>query len=282
MTEEGASVDAQPSSEAYERDVASGGEADGSLEIAQFASQSAMPEREAPDPSEPSRGWILEDASGRDARARASLVAARTGSSTTPPTTANPTPAQSATATDAPVQRDLIIYSAQFVLAIYEVDATQRALADAAREAGGHVDALDSRSITLRVPADRFEAFLATVEGTGQVVDRRLQAQDVGEQFRDLQIRLANLTAMRDRLEQMLQRAATVQEALAVERELERITVELESLRGRLRYLADRVSFSTITVSFDVLRRDPITADAPSQLPVRWLRTLGLSNLLRN
>jgi len=182
---------------------------------------------------------------------------------------------------DAPAVRDLIIYTADVTLAIYEVDTTQRAIAAAATEIGGFIANLDERTLIVRIPAAQFDAFLATIEAQGRVLGRRIQADDVTEQFRDLQIRIENLAAMRDRLEAMLGRAANVQEAIAIERELERVTLELESLRGRLRFLADRVAFSTVTIRFQPLPREQLAGNVPTELPVSWLRTLGLSNLMQ-
>lgn len=55
---------------------------------------------------------------------------------------------------------------------------------------------------------------------------------------------------MRERLEELLKKAAKVEEALAVERELERVAGELERIKGRLKLLRELVTFSTITVEF--------------------------------
>jgi len=184
-------------------------------------------------------------------------------------------------AVDAPALRDLIIYTANITLAIYEVDATQRAIVAVANELGGFIANLDQQSLIIRIPAAKFDEFLTRVEAQGRVLGRQIQADDVTEQFRDLQIRIENLSAMRQRLEAMLARAANVQEAIQVEHELERVTVELEALRGRLRFLADRVSYSTVTIRFQPLPREQLAGNVPLELPVSWLRTLGLSNLMR-
>jgi len=184
-------------------------------------------------------------------------------------------------AVDAPALRDLIIYTANITLAIYEIDATQRAIVAVANELGGFIANLDQQSLIIRIPAAKFDEFLTRVESQGRVLGRQIQADDVTEQFRDLQIRIENLSAMRQRLEAMLARAANVQEAIQVEHELERVTVELEALRGRLRFLADRVSYSTVTIRFQPLPREQLAGNVPLELPVSWLRTLGLSNLMR-
>ena len=190
--------------------------------------------------------------------------------------------ASAQTATDAqPVGSTLrIIYTAVMHLAVYEVADAQRAIATAATEMGGFVFAQSDDRIVVRVPAARFRELLDGVEAAGQVLARDVTAQDVSEEFQDLEIRIRNLEAMRARVEALLASATTVEQALHVERELERITSELERMRGRLRFLADRVSLSTITVVFRPRPRESIDQPEIFELPFGWLDQLGLGTLL--
>jgi len=187
----------------------------------------------------------------------------------------------STTATDA---RDdsgpLLIYTATLYMAVFEVRATQAALIERARSAGGFLFQQTDDRLVLRVPAARFEAFLEGVGELGDVLHREVQAQDVGEEFRDVAIRIRNLEVTRQRVEALLAQAANVEQALAVQRELERITTELEALRGRQRYLADRLALSTITFVFQPRPRELVEQPEIFALPFGWLDQLGLSTLL--
>jgi hypothetical protein len=194
-------------------------------------------------------------------------------------TSATPQPP---TATDAiDTSGELLIYTALFHVGVYDVAAAQAALAESVRSIGGFVFAQSDDSIVVRVPASRFVAFVATIDGSYDVLHRQIDAQDVGEEFRDVEVRIRNLEQMRDRVAALLASATDVEQALAVERQLERITAELESMRGRQRFLADRISFSTITVMFRPQPRDAIDQPEVFQLPFAWLESLGLSNLLQ-
>lgn len=185
------------------------------------------------------------------------------------------------TATDAvDTSGELLIYTALLHVGVYDVEAAQAAIAESAGAIGGFVFSQGDDTLVIRVPAARFTAFVSSIDGSYDVLHRQIEAQDVGEEFRDVEIRIRNLEVMRDRVAALLSSAANVDEALAVEQQLERITAELESLRGRQRFLADRISLSTITVMFRPQPHDAIDQPEVFQLPFAWLESLGLPNLL--
>jgi hypothetical protein len=184
------------------------------------------------------------------------------------------------TATDAAQAGPILVYTASFVLSVYEVDKAQRLLKEAAQQLGGFVSVQTDAQITIRVPAERFEAALTAVETTGKVQTRSVEALDVGAEYRDLSIRLRTAESVRGRLEAMLARAEKVDEALRVEQELERIVREIELLKGQLRSLADRVAYSTLAIAFRPEARPDLDDSEVFRLPYAWLDELGLHHLL--
>jgi hypothetical protein len=105
-----------------------------------------------------------------------------------------------------------------------------------------------------------------------------VSVRDVTDEFTDLEVRLRNAEVVRQRLEALLAKAASVEDALAVERELARLTQSIELWKGKLKLLRELVAFSTITVNFQVRSVEHVKGDVT--LPFDWLRQLGLSNLL--
>ena len=177
------------------------------------------------------------------------------------------------------VATPMLIYSATLQLAVFETKKAMDAAEKLARDTGGYLVRRDMRSITFRVPSVKFQATLDQVLTLGDVLHRDVSVRDVTEEFFDLQIRMRNLEAMRDRLEELLKRAQKVEEALAVERELERVAGELERLKGRVKLLKELVAFSTISVQFQPRAVDHIGSNVA--LPFPWLQQLGLGELLR-
>lgn len=234
-------------------------------------------------------GAVAEDSSPASAPAAPS---AQPGIATGPATNtgASTTPAEAAPGQTAPAAAPMLIYTADFALRVERErfdDVLDRVLANA-RERGGYLVARNDTSIQVRVPSARFHESVTAVEGSGEVLRRNVAASDVSEEFHDAEVRLQNLRAVRQRLEEFLRRAGSMAEALQVERELERVTAEIDRLQGRMRFLAARVAFSLISVT---LEPRPTVIAAPRtvevmpprrvlNLPVRWLHELGLDRLL--
>jgi hypothetical protein len=204
------------------------------------------------------------------------------------PAAAGPNPIADAPSQDTPANPTLevqpaasgplLIYTATVHIAVFE---TQKALAAAeqlAKTSKGYLVRRADQSITFRVPAEKFQTVFDAVLELGDVLHRQVEARDVTEEFYDVQTRTRTLEAMRDRLEQLLQQAKNVKEALAVERELGRVVEAIERSKGRLKLLRELIAFSTITIEFQPRQVESIESSV--KLPFPWLNRLGLGHLL--
>ncbi len=201
------------------------------------------------------------------------------------PKAPNPTPPKSVPDLPTPAAggegksaKFLLIYQAELVMGVFETTKGIDQVENIARDAGGYLVTRNDQSITVRVPADKFQAALTTVMKVGDVLRRNVSVRDVTQEYYDLEIRLRNAEAMRQRLEQLLAKADRVEDALKVERELERVAGELERLKGQLKLLRELVSFSTITVRFQPTGTEHV--ENKFHLPFGWLEQLGLGQLL--
>lgn len=159
------------------------------------------------------------------------------------------------------------------------LDMQVRDLAGAAEEAaavaaglGGFLESRsdhDERSarLILRVPAASFEEALEKLGALGRVTRRSVSSQDVTEQVIDLEARLRNRVALRDRLVELLDRAAQVQDILAIEAELNRVQADIDSMEGRRKALAGQVDMASITLD---LSRTPIPGPLGYALKGLW------------
>jgi hypothetical protein len=147
----------------------------------------------------------------------------------------------------------MLVRRAELELTARQPDSIAPRATEITRAAGGYVASsvlAEGRRLrmSLRVPATALEPTLAALSALGEVERRELSALDVTEQVFDLEARLQNLRAVRDRLRQYLQRATAVGDVIEVERELTRVQGDIEVLEGRLKRLRDEAALSQITL----------------------------------
>jgi hypothetical protein len=172
----------------------------------------------------------------------------------------------------------MLVYTASLGMAVYQVDPGLDGVEKIARDLGGYLSSRQDAAVTVRVPRDQFDVAVARIEKLGDVTHRDIKAQDVTDEFVDVSARLKNAYAMRDRLTDLLSRAAA-KDALDIEKELGRVTEEIERMEGRLKLLRDQIAFSTITVTFTALAAQTVH-DSSLLAPFPWLQQLGLGALL--
>ncbi len=185
-------------------------------------------------------------------------------------------PAADAAAQPAPDRK--ILYTAQLALVVNNVRTAIEQSSRVARTLGGYVEHMGNARVILRVPGPRFHQALLELEALGTVTDRRVDARDVTESYQDLELRARNARTALAKLEDLLAKAKTVEEALAVEREMTRVREEIERLETQLRSLGSRVDYATITVTLTPV---PHASRAHrAALPFGWLDSLGLDTLM--
>jgi len=150
-----------------------------------------------------------------------------------------------------------VVRTAHLAIEVEKFDAGARRLLEIAEGAGGFI--ADSSSaddegnpqgeFTLRVPAPQFSAVIQDVEGLGTVTERRFSAQDVTEEFVDLQARLRNLERQEQQLLTFMDRAARISDLLAIEQELSRVRGQIEQITGRMHFLEHNVDLATVNVA---------------------------------
>lgn len=207
---------------------------------------------------------------------------------------------EESTAAEAAPERRVIIYNGTISLVVVDTEETAQAVADLAEAVGGYVaesnlyqsgEAMRGQ-VTIRVPADQFQAVLADLRALAlRVESESANSEDVTREFIDLEARLNNLRATEAALQQLLeerQRLGTTSDILEVYRELTSIRGQIEQVEGQLRYLQNQAAFSTLTVEItpDALYQ-PIQVGGwqPTGVAKQALRALisalqGLINLL--
>ena len=105
-------------------------------------------------------------------------------------------------------------------------------------------------SITIRVPADKFDDTISRIKELAiKVENENINANDVTDQFIDLDARLKNLKAQETQYLDILKKATKVEDVLSVTNQLNQVRQQIDSFEGQLKYLNSQVDLSTITVN---------------------------------
>jgi hypothetical protein len=146
-----------------------------------------------------------------------------------------------------------LVYQASMDMEAADLEAAESFLDAAVQAAGGYVARrnADTNSVYMqvRVPVAALESLMDSLAGQGRTLERSLTAEDVTDQYFDLEGRLRNKRLLEARYREYLGEAGTMDEILQVERSLSEVTTEIEWLEGSFRDLGKRIDLATLSVS---------------------------------
>jgi hypothetical protein len=127
--------------------------------------------------------------------------------------------------------------------------ASDGAFVVSADEYGGTEASQPHITISIRIPASRFDETMDRLADLAvSVTSRNESAQDVTEEYVDLEARLETLEAARQRLLDIMAEARTTKDLLEAEQQLTQREAEIESLKGRMQYLEQSARLSSIWI----------------------------------
>ena len=107
-----------------------------------------------------------------------------------------------------------------------------------------------SYTLRIRVPAINFEQFVTGIEnGKDEIISKSIQADNVTEEFVDIETRLKNKRNFLKRYNELLTKANTIKDIMAIEENIRILQEEIESKEGRLKYLSHQVGYSTLEIN---------------------------------
>lgn len=151
-----------------------------------------------------------------------------------------------------------VIRNGTLTVEVPDLGKAMEAVRAATAAAGGFVtgetqgrDEYDVRqgTLTCRIPAGKLDTTVAAFQGMGRLISVSIQAEDITEQYFDMETRLRNQRQLETRLVALFDRPGNkVTDLLDVEREVARVRGEIESLEGHKRFWDSQVALSTLTV----------------------------------
>ena len=119
-------------------------------------------------------------------------------------------------------------------------------------------------TLTARVPADKYDVTVAEFGTLGVPTRSASDAQDVTEEFIDVQARLRNLKAEEQALNKLLETSAgKLEDVLKIREHVVRVRSDIERVEGRLKYLTTMTDLATVVLTLRE-EKEYIPSSAPS------------------
>jgi len=157
------------------------------------------------------------------------------------------------------VATSMIIRTGQAWIDVDSLDAAIAAVHAMATRVGGFIANTTIQSgegqqhtatLEIKIPSTNYDMAMSGLTAIGKLRSSTTTAEDVGEEYVDVNARMANSRRLEERLVTLLaNRTGKLDDVLAVERELARVREEIERYEGRLRYLRTRTAMSTLSVT---------------------------------
>ena len=163
----------------------------------------------------------------------------------------------------------------------YEVQTTDYPTAETALEAlvercggyfeyqetsgGGYYESAARRwgSFTIRVPKEQYDTFTGSVGGVGHVVSQSGSAEDVGQTYYDIELRLQTQRTKQERLLALLEKAATMEDIISLENALSETEYQIEQYTSDLKRYDSLIDFATIELRLTEVAR---ISDEPGEV----------------
>lgn len=149
-----------------------------------------------------------------------------------------------------------IIKTGEITVEVDSVAETTGAVRALALELDGYISSSfqgefeESATLTMRIPADRFDEAIAAIHDLGgDVKSEATREEDVTAAVVDIEARLTNLRAAEVEYRELMDRAERIEDILAIQNQLFQVRGEIEAMQAQLEYYNDQADMATLTVS---------------------------------
>lgn len=108
---------------------------------------------------------------------------------------------------------------------------------------------LRTANLTLRLPQEALDGYLAGADQLGRITSRSETATDVTASYQDTQTRLATQVALMDRLQALITESGDLSDLLALEAQIADTQYQIDALTTSLNRTDRQAAYSTVTIS---------------------------------
>lgn len=167
------------------------------------------------------------------------------------------------------------------------LDTMLTSLDEKVAQLGGYVESRDVHtgnehnryaSLTVRIPAEKLDAFVEHVDDVSNVTSNSETTEDVTLNYVATESRMKALQAEEERLLALIDKAANLSELLQLEERLTEVRSELERVTSQLKLYDNLVDYGTVNLEISEVKEY-----TPTEEPGFWERiSTGFANSMRN
>ena len=132
---------------------------------------------------------------------------------------------------------------------------------------GGYVQAMDEHNynasddkkianMTVRVPADKLDAFIAFLEESAAVKSKSVSVDDITSDYVDIESHINTLKVEQETLTGLLAKANSLSDTIQIQDRLTQVRQEIEYYQSMFNRLKNDVSYSTVEISLREVSRE--------------------------
>lgn len=161
-----------------------------------------------------------------------------------------------------------VIKNADLTIQTLEFDSFITSVIDKTNELGGYVQNNDtsgksygysgnlrSAHMTVRIPAEKYDEFLSSVDGLGNIIRRSESVKDITDSYVDTEARLSSIKTEYQTLLDLLSKAETLEDIIKLQDRLSDVRYEMEALESTLSNYDKQVALSTIEMDIREVER---------------------------
>ena len=153
-----------------------------------------------------------------------------------------------------------IIYTANMHISTKDFPAAEEKISEIMNQYGGFFQNMEVNNsgsayrtayYTIRIPADKLDAFLTAVKEVGTVDSMNRSGTDVSESYYDTEARLQTAKKKLARLQELLAQAANISDIIVIEESISDVEYEIDELTGTLKNYDSDVKYSTVSIDLN-------------------------------
>ncbi len=121
---------------------------------------------------------------------------------------------------------------------------------------------ITTANVAARIPLAQYQDIRNKIRAIGSTIfNESSHADDVTDQFVDLDARLRSARAEEEQYLEILDRATTIEDTLRVTAQLSQVRSRIEQMEGQMRFLQDRTEYATLNITMTEEARVNIPTD---------------------